>query len=94
MLKLPESTLTFKGEDCRDFRKNIDNGLNLLLEFLENLMAILEDITKLQVNLHKNPFWEIAWLFTRVTSQENTTNISHMILYILYFTFKEQDIFD
>jgi hypothetical protein len=57
-------------------------------------MAILEDITRLRVNSFKNPFWEIAWLFTRVTGQENTTNISHIILYILYFTVKEQAIFD
>jgi hypothetical protein len=29
-----------------------------------------------------------------VTGQENTASISHMILYILYFTVKEQAIFD
>jgi hypothetical protein len=94
MLKLPEPTLTFKGEDCRDFLKKHDNDLDLLPEFLENPMAIPEDITRLQVNSFKNPFREIAWLFTRVTGQENTANISHMILYILYFTVKEQAIFD
>jgi hypothetical protein len=94
MLKLPEPTLTFKGEDCRDFLKKHDNGLDLLPEFLENPMAIPEDITRLQVNLFKNPFREIAWLFTRVTGQENTASISRMILYILYFTVKEQAIFD
>jgi hypothetical protein len=36
MLKLPEPTLTFKGEDCRDFLKKHDNGLDILPEFLEN----------------------------------------------------------
>jgi hypothetical protein len=94
MLKLPEPTLTFKGEDCRDFLKKHDNGLDLLPEFLENPMAIPEDITRLQVNSFKNPFREIAWLFTRVTGQESTANISRMILYILYFTVKEKAIFD
>jgi hypothetical protein len=72
MLKLPEPTLTFKGEDCRDFLKKHDNGLDLLPEFLENPTAIPEDITRLQVNSFKNPFREIAWLFTRVTGQEST----------------------
>jgi hypothetical protein len=40
MLKLPEPTLTFKGEDCRDFLKKHDNGMDLLLEFLENPMVV------------------------------------------------------
>jgi hypothetical protein len=94
MLKLHELTLTFKGEDCRDFLKKHDNGMDLLPEFLENPMAIPKDITRLQVNLFKNPFREIAWLFTRVTGQENTASISHMILYILYFIVKEKAIFN
>jgi hypothetical protein len=56
MLKLPEPTLTFKGEDCRDLLKKHDNSLNILLEVLENPMTILEDINILQVSLFKNPF--------------------------------------
>jgi hypothetical protein len=60
MLKLPEPTLTFKGEDCKDFLKKHDNGLDLLHEFLENPTTILEDITRLQVILFKNPFQEIS----------------------------------
>jgi hypothetical protein len=40
MLNLSEPTLTFKGEDCRDFLKMHHNGMELLLEFLENLAAI------------------------------------------------------
>jgi len=31
MLKLPKPTLTFKGEDCREYLKKQNNGLNLLL---------------------------------------------------------------
>ena len=93
MLKLPDPTLTFKGEDCMDLLKNNNSGLGLLHEFLENPTSIPEYITRLQVILFKNPFWEISWLFTRVTGQENTASISRMILYILYFTVKEQAIF-
>jgi hypothetical protein len=47
MLKLHETTLTFKGEDCRDFLKNNDKVLDLFLEFLENPTAVPEDITRL-----------------------------------------------
>jgi hypothetical protein len=90
MLRLPEPTLTFKGEDCKDFLKKHDNDLDLLPKFLENPAAIPEDITRLQVILFKNPFQEIAWLFTRIMGQENTASISRMILYILYFTIKER----
>jgi len=94
MLKLPEPTFTFKGEDCRDFPKKQDNGLDLLLDFLENPVAIHEDIIRLWVNSFKIPSREIAWLFTKMIGQENTTSIPRMILYILYFTVKEKAIFD
>jgi hypothetical protein len=94
MLKIIEPTLTFKGEDCRDFQKKHDNGLDLLTDFLDNLAYVPEDITRLQVDLFKNSFHEIAWLFTRVTGQESIASISCMIPYILYFTVKKQVIFD
>jgi hypothetical protein len=47
MLNLIEPTITFKGEDCMDFLKNHDNGLDLLSEFLDNPTTIPKDITKL-----------------------------------------------
>jgi hypothetical protein len=93
MLRLSEPTLTFKGEDSKQFLRKHNNGLDLLPEFLEDPMAVPEDITSLQVSSFRNPFREIAWLFTRITGQESTTTISRMALYILYFTVKEQAIF-
>jgi hypothetical protein len=94
MLRLPEPTFTFKGEYCRELLKKHDNGLELLLEFLENPMVVPEDNTRLQVGAFKNNFQEIAWIFTRITGHETTASISEMILYILYFMVKEQAIFD
>jgi hypothetical protein len=47
MLKLPEPMLTFKGEDYKDFLKKHNNGLDLLLEYLENHASIPEYITRL-----------------------------------------------
>jgi hypothetical protein len=94
MLRLPEPTLTFKGEDCREFIKKHDNGLDILPEFLENPTTVPEDITRMQVGAFKNPFQEIVWLFTRITRYETTATMSRMILYILYFTVKEESIFD
>jgi hypothetical protein len=89
MLKLLEPTLTFKGEDGIYFLKKHDNGLDLVPEFLENLAVVPEDITRIQVGSFKNPFREIAWLFTRLTGQKSITTIPCMILYILSFTVKE-----
>jgi hypothetical protein len=89
MLRLPKPTLTFKGEDCSEFLKKRDNGLEILPEFLKKTVVVPKDITRLQVISFKNPFWEIAWIFTRIIGQETTSNISRMILYILYFTVKE-----
>jgi hypothetical protein len=56
MLKLPELTLTFKGEDNNYFLKKHSNGLDLLPKYLENPATILEDITRIQFNSFKNPF--------------------------------------
>jgi hypothetical protein len=94
MLNLLEPTLTFKGEHCRYFLKKHNNGHEIMPEYLENFVTIPEDITRIQVDAFKNPFREIAWLFTRLTGQEITATISCMILYILYFIVKEQAIFD
>jgi hypothetical protein len=94
MLKLPKPTLTFKEEDYRDFLKKHNNGLDLLPEYLENPATITEDITRIQIDSFKNRFLYIVWLFTRLIGQERTATISRMILYILYFTVKEQTIFD
>jgi hypothetical protein len=60
MLKLLEPTLTFKGEDCKQFLAKHNNGFDLLPLFLENPDLVPEDITSLQVSSFKNPFREIA----------------------------------
>jgi hypothetical protein len=73
MLRLLEPTLTFKGEDCREFLKKHDNGLDLLPKFLENPTVVPENIIRLQVVSFKNPLREIAWIFMRITGQETTT---------------------
>jgi len=93
MLKLLEPTLTFIGQDCKWFLEKHDNGLDLLPEFLKDPTTVVEDITKLQVSSFRNPFREIDWLFTIIMGHESMTNISYIVLYILYFTVKEQFIF-
>jgi hypothetical protein len=67
MLKFPEPTLTFRGEDCKQFLAKHNNGLDLLPLFLENPNLVPEDITSMQVSSFRNPFLQIAWLFTRIT---------------------------
>jgi hypothetical protein len=79
MLKLLEPTLTFIGQGCKQFLKKHHNGLDIISDFFEELT---------------NTFREIAWLFTRITGQASMASISHIIIYILYFTDKEQFIFD
>ena len=93
-VKFPEPTLTFRGEDCKQFLAKHNNGLDLFPLFLENLNLVPEDITSMQVHSFRNPFWKISLLFTRITGRESTTTISCMALYILYFTVNEQAIFD
>jgi hypothetical protein len=75
MLKLLEPTLMFKGQDCKQFLEKHDNGLDMLVDFLEDPTIVLEDITRLQVSSFRNPFQEIDWLFTRIMGQASTTSI-------------------
>jgi hypothetical protein len=56
MLRLPEPTLTFKGEDCRDFLKKHDNGLDLLPEFLENPQPSLKILPDCRSSYSKTHF--------------------------------------
>jgi hypothetical protein len=93
MLKLSKPTLTFRGEDCKQFLEKHNNGLDLLPFFLENPNLVPEDITSMQVSSFRNPLREIASLFTRITGQESTAIVSRMALCILYFTVNEQAIF-
>jgi hypothetical protein len=53
IMRLPEPTLTFKGEDCKEFLKKHNNGLDLLPEFLLNSTSIPKDITRMQVIFFK-----------------------------------------
>jgi hypothetical protein len=62
--------ITFKGEEAREFLKEKNSGLELLREYLEDPAMMRDDLSKIQVNSLKNPYKEIAWLFTRVTGQE------------------------
>jgi hypothetical protein len=94
MLKLPEPTITFKGDEARNFLKEKNNGLELLQEYLEDPTTMPEDISRIQVSSLKNPYRELAWIFTRITGQESTTTIPRLALYILYFTIHEEAIFD
>jgi hypothetical protein len=93
MLRLSKPTLTFKVEYSKKFLRNHNKGLDLLLKLLENPMVAHEDITSFQVSSFRNPYREIAWLFTRIIGHDSTSIVSQMALYILYFTIKEQTIF-
>jgi hypothetical protein len=93
MLTLPDPTPTFKGENCKQFLKKHGNELDLLPKLLQDPTPAPRDMAILQVSACKNLFRQIAFLFTRTTRQASATDISWMILYILYFTVKQETIF-
>jgi hypothetical protein len=78
MLKLPEPTMSFKGDEAKDFLKERNGGLELLREYLEDPTMIPKDLSSIQVSSLKNPYREMAWLFTRVSRQESTTIIPRL----------------
>jgi hypothetical protein len=94
MLKLTEPTITLKGEEARQFLKERNYGLELLQEYLEDIGTMSKDLLNIQVNSLKNPYKEIAWIFTKVTGQESIATIPRLSLYILYFIVHEKAIFD
>jgi hypothetical protein len=75
MLKLLEMTITFKGGKSKSFLKEKNNGLKLLQEYLEDPSTIPEDISKIQASSFKNPYREVAWMFSRITGQESMETI-------------------
>jgi hypothetical protein len=93
-LKLPEPTLTYKGDEARTFLKGRNNGIELLQEYLQDPATMPQDLSRIQVSSLKDPYREIAWIFTRITGQDSTTTIPRLALYILHFTVHENAIFD
>jgi hypothetical protein len=67
MLKPIRPTITFKGDEARSFLKERNSALELLQEYLEDPAMIPKDLSNIQVILLKNPYQEIAWIFSRVT---------------------------
>jgi hypothetical protein len=94
MLKLPNPTINFKGDEENNFLKEKNNGFDLLKEYLEYPTTMPEDISRIQVSLLKNPYQELAWIFTKITGQESTSTIPLLAFYIVYFTIYEEEIFD
>jgi hypothetical protein len=75
MLKLPEPNLVYKGQEARNFLKRKNNGLELIQEYLHDPATMPEDISRIQVISLKDPYKEIAWLFTRFVGQDSIETI-------------------
>ena len=56
MLKLPESIITFNGDEAKNILKERNNGLELLQEYLEALAMMPEDLSNIQVSLLKKHY--------------------------------------
>jgi hypothetical protein len=50
---------------------------------LQDPTTIPQDLSKIQVSSLKDPYWEIVWIFTRITSQDSTRLFLNF-LYIFY----------
>jgi hypothetical protein len=56
MLRIPEPTMTFKGDEAKEFLKERNGILNLLREYLQYPIVIPEDLSSIHVSLLKNPY--------------------------------------
>jgi hypothetical protein len=84
MLKLPETTITFKGDEARSFPKERNTRLELFQEYVEDPAMMPENLSNIQVTSLKNLYREIAWIFARVTGQDSIETIPRLDLYILH----------
>jgi hypothetical protein len=91
--KITKPTMTFKGDKAKDLLKAINGGLEILQEYLEDPLLMPEDLLAIQVSLLKNPYQEMACLFSRVVGQESTAPIPCLVMYILYFSIHKKAIF-
>jgi hypothetical protein len=69
-------------------------GFKLQEGYLKDPTLFPQDLSNIQVSSWKNLYREMVWLFTRITRQEYTTNISKIGLHIFYFSIHENTIFD
>jgi hypothetical protein len=58
ILKLLELTITFKGDEAKDFMKAKNGELELLHEYPEDPTMVLEDLLSIQVSSLKNTYRE------------------------------------
>jgi hypothetical protein len=56
MLKLPELTLTYKGDKARNFLKGRNNGIELLQEYFQDPATMPQDLSRIQVSSLKYPY--------------------------------------
>jgi hypothetical protein len=94
MLRFPKPMMNFKSTEVEDFLKTKNGGLELLQDYLEDPRTSPDDLSNIHVSSLENPYGEMGWLFTRASSQESTTIVPRLSLYILYFSIHENTIFD
>ena len=68
--------------------------MGLLQEYLQDPTTISKDLSKIQVSSLKDPYREIAFLFTRVIGRDFIATIPRLALNILHFTVHENAIFE
>jgi hypothetical protein len=59
LLKLPELTLTYKGEEAITFLKGRNNGIELLQEYLQDPTTMPQYLSKIQVSSLKYLYREL-----------------------------------
>jgi hypothetical protein len=59
MLKIPKPTLSFKGEDCKDFLKKHDNGLNSCLTSWRIMWPFVKILSGSRSTRSKTPFGKL-----------------------------------
>jgi hypothetical protein len=94
MLRVPQLTMVFKSVETKYFFKMNKGGIKLLEEYLEDPTIFPKEISNIQVCSLKIPNREMAWLFSRITRKESTSNVPKVSLYILEFSIHENSIFD
>jgi hypothetical protein len=68
--------------------------VNLLKDFMAPSTKMLIDLSTIDISLLVEPYQYFLWLFMHLMGRDSTSHIPRSVLYVLYFSFRKEAMFD
>jgi hypothetical protein len=94
ILRLLESTMTFKSSEANAFLKANHGGMKILDNLILKLLDYSKNSTHIELCSLKYPYKEFTWLFSRIIGKESMTTVLRYVLYVFHLSIHESVLFD